>query len=260
MRTMGKHGRHRASILLGVATMALALVGGASVASAATLLSTGPDIPVPNGPVTVGQSYPSSLTIINNSTESQGALTVTISNITLVPSCGVLASLDCPIAGYDPDVFALSATGTGRAGTACAGRVFNINNIDGLQDKYAFVPQTAAAVVLGPSDTGGLAARCTIDFAAFVLKMPTKDARVEAGVQTSELAGADAVAADAQPGQGTGSNNTTVNRASFPITTQVNPGSITIGGSFSDNATLLPPAGSVPPTGCLLYTSPSPRD
>ena len=158
-----------------------------------------------------------------------------ITNITLVPSCGVIASMDCPAAFFEPDVFSLSPTGTGVAGTACAGTTFTITNIDSLQDKYLFTP--SAPVVLGPADTGGLAAQCRIDFTVDVLRVPTFDSRVEAGVQTNELAGAFGTAQDGQTGQGTGSNFTTVNRATPSIATQaVTP--VTIGGAITDNATV----------------------
>ncbi len=64
----------------------------------------------------------------------------------------MIASVDCPVASFDPDVFALSATGTGLTGTACAGTTFTITNIDEAQDKYLFTP--SAPVVLGPSSDG----------------------------------------------------------------------------------------------------------
>ena len=217
-------------------TMLMGLSFGASSAQAGVALATSPDIPRPNGPVTVGQTnLPSRLTIINNSTDSQETLNVTLSNITLVPSCGVIASVDCPVAFFDPDVFSLSATGTGLAGTACAGTTFTITNIDQTQDKYLFTP--SAPVVLGPSLTGGLAARCVIDFTVNVLKVPAIDARPEAGVQTNELAGANGTASDGQTGQGTGTNFTTVNRATPALATTATA-SATVNGTISDQATV----------------------
>ena len=222
-----------------VAALLTVLVGlsfGASSAWAGVTLGTSPDIPRPNGPVTVGQTnVPSRLTITNVSTDQQGTQNVAITNITLVPSCGVIASVDCPGASFDPDVFALSATGTGTAGTACAGTTFTITNIDQAQDKYLFTP--SVPVVLGPADTGGLLAQCRIDFTVDVLKVPTIDARADPGIQTNELAGATGTATDGQVGQGTGTNFTTVNRATPSITTNaVTP--VTIGAAITDNATV----------------------
>ena len=228
--------RRAVPMVVALLTMLVGLSFGASPASAGVTLGTSPDIPRPNGPVTVGQTnVPSRLTITNVSTDQQGTQNVAITNITLVPSCGVIASIDCPAAFFEPDVFSLSPTGTGVAGTACAGTTFTITNIDSLQDKYLFTP--SVPVVLGPADTGGLAAQCRIDFTVDVLRVPTFDSRVEAGVQTNELAGAFGTAQDGQTGQGTGSNFTTVNRATPSIATQaVTP--VTIGGAITDNATV----------------------
>ena len=249
--------RRRLAPVLAVATMCVAFFGGASSAWAGVALSTSPDIPEPNGPVTVGQTnLVSKLTIQNTSTSGQAGLNVTLSAITLVPSCGVIASVDCPAAFYDPDVFSLSATGTGEASTACAGQIFTINNVDSLQDKYEFVPTTPATpVVLGPANGSFNGRTCIIDFTVNVLKVPTIDARPEAGVQTNELAGANGTASDLQTGQGTGTNNTTVNKATLVLATAVSATPITLGQSFTDTATLsgLPPLSPVP-TGSVTFT------
>ena len=266
-------GRRRlASVVLGTLATCLVLLTGASSAWAGVGLGVTPNIPVPNGPVTVGQSYNASLRIINISDLSQGDDQIRLSAITLVPSCGVIASVNCPNSGfggnplvtaYDPDVFALSATGTGRANTACDGRTFNITNVDPAQDKYEFVPvlPTAAQIVLGPADNGGLAAQCIIDFTVNVLKVPTKDARPEDGVQTNELGGANGVSVqDGQTGQGTGTNNTTVNLAPPNLTTQVSFATRTLGESFSDTATLSFTAGAATPTGTVTFRLFGPND
>ncbi len=78
-------------------TMLMGLSFGASSAQAGVSLGNSPDIPVPNGPVTVGQTnLASMLTITNVSTQAQATQNITLSTITLVPSCGVIASIDCP--------------------------------------------------------------------------------------------------------------------------------------------------------------------
>jgi hypothetical protein len=133
--------------------------------------------------------------------------------------------------------------------------VFAINDIDAAQDKYEFVPSAPATpVVLGPANPGGLAAQCIIDFTVKVLKVPTKDARADAGVQTNELGGANATSADAQTGQGTGTNFTTVDKATIGIQTQVAPAAIVLGATFHDTATLTPPAAGPPPTGTVTFS------
>ena len=198
-------GRRRTRWALGLLTLCVALFAGASSASAATLLAVGPDIPTPPATLVVGQqNLPSTLAIINTSTQGEGAFNVTLSNITLVPACGVAASKDCPAASYDPNVIRLGNTGVGEAGSACAGTTFTITLVDILQSKYSFAPSTP--VVLGPGDVGGAAARCFIDFTADVLKMPNIDAIPGTpGLQTFELGGADALAGNGSPGSGTGS-------------------------------------------------------
>jgi hypothetical protein len=247
--------RRLAPALAGTLAMFCLLLTGASSAWAGVGLGVTPNIPVPNGSVTVGQTgLNATLRIVNISDGSQGPLPVELDTITLVPSCGAIASVNCPAASFDPDVFRLSATGTGQAGTACALQSFTIQNQDELQDKYEFIPaMPATPVVLGPADTGGLAAQCIISFTVDVLKVPAKDARAEAGVQTNELGGANGTASDDQTGQGTGTNNTTVNQATLPIQTQVAPGTIVLGGSFHDTATLTPPAGAAIPTGTVTF-------
>ena len=264
--------RRLAPALAGTLAMFCLLLAGASSAWAGVGLGVTPNIPVPNGPVTVGQTdVAASLRIINISDESQINDPIELDTITLVPSCGVIASVDCPNFGfggnplesaYDPDVFRLSGSGTGRDGTACDDQVFTIQNQDELQDKYEFIPFTPATpVVLGPADVGGLAAQCIIDFSVDVLKMPTKDARPEDGVQTNELGGANGTSQiDDQTGQGTGTNNTTVNKVTMPIATQVDPTTIVLGGSFHDVATLTPPTGAAIPTGTITFNVYGPGD
>ena len=63
--------RARSVRLAAVAACAASLLL-ASSASAGVILGVGPDIPTPNGPVTVGQTgIAASLTIVNSSTGSQ---------------------------------------------------------------------------------------------------------------------------------------------------------------------------------------------
>ncbi|MDT7555482.1 MAG: hypothetical protein QOI16_4481, partial [Pseudonocardiales bacterium] len=249
------------SVLLAVVAACVSLLCLASSASAAVVLGVGPNIPSPNRAVTVGETaVPSSLTITNISDQAQGPLNVTVdpNSITLVPSCGTIpATPDCPAASVDPGVFAVSATGTGAVGTACANTVFTITKVDATQDKYVLSPSTA--VMLGPGDTGGQLARCTINFTVDVLKVPTKDARADPGIQTDELAGVTATASDNQTGSGFGSNFTTVNRATAAIATAVAPTPIALGAQFHDTATITG-NGTTAPTGTVVFTVFGPND
>src|SRR3954468_9312406 len=98
----------------------VAMLVTAAAASAATSFSVGPDIPTAVGPVTVGDTgLASSLTIQNTSTQQQRPLQIALSSITLVPTCGVTTSNDCPSAPTDqrePGVLRLSSTGVGHPG------------------------------------------------------------------------------------------------------------------------------------------------
>ena len=95
----------------------------------------------------------------------------TSNDIQFTPTCGTvwsaaLASAVCP----QPElgVFALSATGTGAAGTICAGTVFTIAVVHAPTGKVAFTPP--APVVL--PDLGDT---CTINFSFDVLAAPSVD-------------------------------------------------------------------------------------
>jgi len=213
---------------------------GPAVALAGVGVGAGPNIPSPNGPLAVGQTgVASSMTITNGSDGAQASQNVTLSAITIVPSCGTLASVDCPVASFDPDVFALSSTATGAAGTACAAKTFTVTNVDGAQDKYEFIPSAPATpVVLGPASAGGPLATCRINFTVSVLKQPTLDTRPDAGVQTNVLASAIGTADDLQVAQGAGSNGVTISRANPTITTQTSQAAIALGGQFSDAAVI----------------------
>ncbi|HEY1539227.1 MAG TPA: hypothetical protein VGF63_07505, partial [Solirubrobacteraceae bacterium] len=218
--------------------VALALLScAATAAQAATTLSATPDIPVSNGPVTAGQTgVPGTLTIQNGSDGAQATLAMTLSAITIVPSCGTIASIDCPAASVDPGVFQLSSTGMGEAATGCAGVAFTITNVDAVQDKYQLIPQTT--VVLGNATTGGAAARCVVDFTVAVLKVPTIDAGPQPGFQTEAIGGATGTTSDASSSSGSGANATTVDKATPTLTTSASPANVGLGQSVGDTATI----------------------
>jgi hypothetical protein len=244
-------------MLLGLCLTGAFLFGGASAAWAGVALSVDPNFPTP---LVVGQTgVAGSLTITNAAGGTEAADSVTLTQpITLVPSCGTqIISSTCPAADQDPGVFQLSATGTGEAGSSCAGTTFTTSIIDPAQGQYEFTPSTP--VVLGP--TGSPTAQCTVDFSFSVLKVPTKDADGAAtGLQTEQLDGAGGTASDGVKGGGVGSNEVTVSPGSAPISTQVAPTTVTLGSSFQDTATLSPPAGAAAPTGSVTFDVYGPSD
>jgi len=168
---------------------------------------------IPNFPstVVVGQSNVSgSLTITNLSNGPEATGNVTLSQILLVPSCGTFSpSPQCPAAGADPGVFAISATGTGRAGTACAGTTFTVVTNTASTGRVRFIPSTP--VVLGPPGSG--TQTCVIDFTFSVVKAPTKDISPAPGSQTGQIASVVGTHSSGTQGSGTGSSVVTVSPA-----------------------------------------------
>ncbi|MFN2608806.1 MAG: hypothetical protein ABR511_13105, partial [Acidimicrobiales bacterium] len=208
--------------------------------------------------VVVGQTgLPASLSIQNTSTPPENAGTVTLTSITLVPSCGTgAAAIDCPAPSVDPGVFALSPTGVGEAGTVCAGTTFTIALVDATQGKYAFTPTTP--VVLGPP--GSPTDTCRIDFTINVVKAPTKDASAAPGLQTAQLAAAAGTSSvTGFTGTGSGTSGVTVAPASPAITTTAS-GPVAVGGAIHDTATLSGGAGPTGPTGTITFNLFGPND
>ncbi|HVL06375.1 MAG TPA: hypothetical protein VM388_10315, partial [Acidimicrobiales bacterium] len=209
--------------------------------------------------VTVGQSgLPASLTVSNVSTPPENAAPVTLTSITLVPSCGTnAAAFDCP--APDPNVFQLSPTGVGEAGTACAGTVFTITQVDPAQGKYQFTPATP--VVLQPPGQPG--DTCRINFTFDVVRAPAIDAVPGApGVQTAQLGGAIGTSnLNGNLGTGSGTSVVTVAQATPAIATLVSapagPGGATptvdVGSTFTDTATVTGVPNGPAPTGTVTF-------
>ncbi len=131
----------------------------------------------PNMPTnaTVGETFNSSLTIVNNSNGTEAVGTVTASQIRMVPSCSVVNDPTCtgPGAVADPGTFTLNGPFTGRAGTGCAGQTFNAVLINPATGQVEFVP-TAGTVVLQQPSIGDDLDTCTIDYTVTVsTRFPT---------------------------------------------------------------------------------------
>jgi uncharacterized repeat protein (TIGR01451 family) len=255
---MQKSQRHLARVFVGAAATLAALFGLSSSAWAGVGFLVVPNLP---SPLVVGQTgVPASLTFTNGSNGAQAALNVAVSQITLVPSCGTraISGGDCPVAAADPTVLRLSGTGTGEAGTACAGVTFTTSISDAAQGKYQFAP--SSPVTLGPF--GSATQTCIIDFTVDVVRTPTKDADpAAAGLQTDQIGFAFGVATDGQPGGGFGTNQVAINPTSIPIATQVSPGAITLPATFHDTASIGPaPAGAITPTGTVTFNVYGPAD
>ncbi len=213
------------------------LFGGVSSASAGVSFGVSPHL---GGPLKVGTTGDAaSLKITNQSNGPEASLNVTLSTISLVPSCGTesISGQDCPPASVDPGVLRLSLTGSGEAGTACAGMTFTTAVVDAGEGKYQISP-SGSPVVLGP--TGGASAVCTIDFTVDVLKMPTKDANPALGEQTDQVGSAAGQAGDGASGAGFGTSEISI----------TGPSSTSVYWDTTGNLAADPnPFGGTPPSG-----------
>jgi hypothetical protein len=207
--------------------------------------STTPTFPVASN---VGDTeLDASIEILNVSTPPQSGGTSTICNvgdtglcagdqgITLVPSCGAVDPSLLTCTRPDPDVFAVTSTPTGAAGSACAGVVFDVVVVDAAVGRLRFTPRGGVSISLAPG------AVCSIAFKISVLKLPTVDEDLAAtGVQTKQLASSRLVSTvSATSGQGTGTSfGTTVNPPPPPPPPAPPPPCV-------------PPPGPAPPGGVL---------
>jgi LPXTG-motif cell wall-anchored protein len=214
------------------------------VAHAGVGASGGPTFPTV---VTVGQtSVPATITLENRNTAPNMGDTNTVCNagdasppcslpergIVLVPSCSQLAGGLCTAAGADPGVFAVSATGSGATGTACAGMVFTTAVIDPTFGTVRFTPALGAHVTLP-----GFASSCVIQFTFDVLKSPTGDQDpATPGIQTAQaVEHTQFVGALSNFARGT-SNGTTVLQATPSIPTNASTDTVVGSGQLTDSA------------------------
>ncbi|MGH9276713.1 MAG: hypothetical protein ACRD12_01180, partial [Acidimicrobiales bacterium] len=228
-------------------------------AAAGVGFSVVPDFPTP---VTVGQTgLPAQLTITNNSDGAQGVGTVTLNQITFVPSCSNFAP-SCAGGIADPNTFTLSATGTGT-GTmanpnACTGRTFNLVVINAATGEREFQP-VGGPVVLGPPSLANDLDVCQVAFTFNVNKVPNHDSFPAPGVQTDQVGFAIGTHQDGTVGTGSGSDVTTVLQAAPTIVTLATP-TAAFGSPISDTASVTAPAGSPAPTGTVTFTLFGPND
>jgi hypothetical protein len=214
-------------------------------ASAGVGFSVVPDFPTS---VTVGQTgIAATYTITNNSDGAQTVGNVTMLSMTMVPSCSNF-STNCSTGTADPNTFTLSATGTGQAGTGCAGTVFTITVTTPATGEVTFVPSTP--VVLGPPSLSNDLDLCRISFTFSVNTVPNNDSSpATPGLQTSQIGFAQGLHDDLSIGTGSGSDTTTVAQATPTIVTQAS-GPVPVGGQITDTATL---SGGVSATGTITF-------
>ena len=195
-------------------TLAVAALCVPAAAHAVPTLVVSPSVPTP---VAVGQTLPASITLTNASTFEDPSFTICSAGdggactgqegIVLIPSCGADAGATCTAGGADPGVFAVNGPVIGAQGTTCADVSFVPASIDPAFGTVRFTP------------TGGLDVRlsmgqsCRLDFTVTVQKLPAKDARADAGLQTVVIATARARTYLDALASGGGSSVTTVTPA-----------------------------------------------
>ncbi len=201
-------------------------------------------------PATVGSTAnPASLTITNASGGTSSTGTVTINTIHFTPTCDTSPGIaTCPSGSRETGDLTLSATGTGEAGTACAGVTFT-NTVDlAAAGRYSITPATPVTL----SAPGGPSPTCVIDFTYNVVSAPTTDADSSTpGLQTLQLAEINGtnVGGSGFTGISEGVGETTIGLASPTVATTAS-GTVVIGNPISDNADL---TGGVTPTGTMSF-------
>lgn len=189
-RNLVKPGRRLAALAI---SLCAALLWAPAAAQAVPTIVVSPSLP---SPAAVGQTLPASITLTNASTFEDPSFTVCKAGdggacagqegIVLTPSCGADVGATCTAGGADPGVFTINGPVLGAQGTTCADVAFATASIDPAFGSVRFTP------------TGGLDVRlamgqsCRLDFTVTVQRLPDKDARADAGVQTVAIATATA--------------------------------------------------------------------
>jgi hypothetical protein len=226
--------------------IALPAIAHAGLGAAATV-QFAPDV------VHVGDSGTGVVTLTNDNSDPNTAATNTVCNIgeacptspetvgiSVVPACQELApGTTCAAGAQDPDVYRLGATGTGQAGSACAGTIFDISRVttDAVDvGRYLFVARPPNGTVV----LAGTGAQCRIDITYEVLKMARDANTATPAVETIQFTfhNQKSTFSPILNAAGRGSSaNQVILRATPAITTLASP-DITLGGTLSDQATV----------------------
>jgi hypothetical protein len=233
-----------------VALALLALVP----ASAQATVSANMQVKLPPDP-TVGQTgLPASISLLNTNSFPDANTTNTVCNagdasppcvpsepgISVVPSCQQSSGNgDCAALGADPGVFALSATGTGRADSACPNAVFDIASTGDAFGTVRFVPRPAGSNLMVPPNSSTNLLGCVIEFTVDVLKVPRDSQDFQPGTQTLATGRHTQHSAGGMDDALTSSNDVTISRGgSAAVATTASPGIELGAGSLTDSATV----------------------
>ena len=208
--------------------------------------------------VAVGQTgLAASLTAINTNTPPNQAESNTLTSVRVAPSCAAAPAPPNPCPAPELGVFSLSATGSGAAGTACAGMTFTISAPD-ASGITTFTP--SGTVVLAPPGGAVGSDRCTVNYTFSVLKLPATDTNIPApNTQTRMNARLQTTGSSGGMPAGHPSLEITVVPGTPTITTRVSQSSLILGGSVTDTATLTTGVGPAP-TGTVTFNLYGPND
>jgi hypothetical protein len=168
--------RRRAAALL---LLAVAAVMAFPTAALANIGISG-NLSVSSNNVTVdAPGHQATVTVTNTNTPPQNNDSNTLTELSVALSCGVTGTSANVCASPDIGAIQTATTATGDAGTACAGRTFNISGPDG-SGVYSFTV-VGSPVVLAPP---GGANSCAVTFPLYFRRVPVVDSSAAAGVQT----------------------------------------------------------------------------
>jgi hypothetical protein len=153
-----------------------------AAANAGAVITPVPTFPYPS--VMVGEEFPASISLFNNSTGPEAAVGVTVgaSNLDFYPACPTIGTTaDCPTP--EASVFALSATGTSNSlAGSCPPGTWTITET--APGRFRFTPP--GAIQLPAFD------HCTVEFTATARSLPLADSSpIALGVQTNQMASVD---------------------------------------------------------------------
>src|ERR1044072_5882149 len=183
-----------------------------SAAHAGAVITPVPTFPYPS--VMVGEQFPASISLFNNSTGPEAAVGVTVgaSNLDFYPACPTIGTTaDCP--APEASIFTLSPTGT-SVSPACPPGNWTI--AETAPGKFRFTPP-------GPIQLPAFD-HCVVEFTATARVLPLADSSpIAPGVQTNQMASVDTYSpVSGITARNSGSGATSVITA--PTELQNNPG------------------------------------
>ena len=175
-------GRRTAGRAIAVA-VCLAGVLVPATAQAAPGISVTPTVAT-GSQVALGDVAEGQLVLANHSTPPEDGGYLTVTELTLVPSCGAeLADRNCTIAP-GPDLGTITIGDSAGGSGACTNNSFSVAYDDAVSGKVSFTPEIP--IILGAAGPG---ATCVVSFTYTVNRFPTKDSSTEQdGLQTDMVA------------------------------------------------------------------------